>query len=282
MLITERSASGTSIVTDEMRKQFREDGVVVLRGLLEPTWLQMIDQGVLRNVKNPGPYQVRYYEGTDREFLMDMCNWFTIPEFRMLCSDSPLVDVIADLLDTQELRMFYDQIFVRDGSGGEKRMPWHQDTTWWVTAGMQICAVWMTNSVIPRDQALEFVRGSHLGPKYAGTMFDPANEVTPYYTGLTYDPLPDVQADREGFDIVAFDTEPGDAIVFHPQILHGGGASEGPRQTLSIRMYGDDVTYAGHPGEPQPPNPGLAATAKLGQPLRSTWFPQIYPRRPFV
>ena len=49
--------------------------------------------------------------------------------------------------------MFYDQIFVRDGGGGEKRMPWHQDTTWWVTAGMQICAVWMTNSHIPKDQA---------------------------------------------------------------------------------------------------------------------------------
>lgn len=222
-------------ITDEMRKQFREDGVVVLRGALEHTCLQMIDQGIARNLKVPGPFAVRYYEGTEREFLMDMCNWFCIPEYRMLCSDSPLVDYVADLLDTQELRMFYDQIFVREG-GREKRMPWHQDSTWWVTSGMQIAAVWMTNAHIPVDQALEFVKGSHRGPTYAGTMFAADDGVAPYYQDLSFEPLPDIQADRERFDIVSFETQPGDVIVFHPNMLHGGSASEGPRLTLSIRM----------------------------------------------
>jgi ectoine hydroxylase-related dioxygenase (phytanoyl-CoA dioxygenase family) len=262
-------------VTDEMKRQFREDGVVHLRQVLEPTWRELIAIGIRRNVNAPGPYRKRHYEGTEREFYDDYCNYATVPEFRMLLRDSPIVDVVASIVGTENLWLFYEQLFIKQG-GLSRRTPWHQDLTYWCTGGSQLAGFWITLDRIPADQSLEFVRGSHRGPLFAGTSFDANDETAPFYAD--WPRIPDIEADRDSFDIVSFDIEPGDAVMFHPATLHGGGASEGRRRTLSVRFFGDDVVYEERPGRTEPPFPGLAATCTPGEPLRGAWFPQLLPR----
>jgi hypothetical protein len=61
-------------------------------------------------------------------------------------------------------------------------------------------------------------------------------------------------------------------------VLHGGGASKQERRTLSLRFFGDDVVYEPRPGKASPPFPGVDASVKPGEPLRSSWFPQVRPR----
>ena len=46
------------------------------------------------------------------------------------------------------------------------------------------------------------------------------------------------------------------------------------RRTLSIRFFGDDVTYEPRP-RPEPPYPGIAEVCEPGEPLRGHWFPQL-------
>lgn len=263
-------------ITAETRRQFLEDGIVHLRQVLAPTWLQLIETGINRNLHVKGPYQKLHFEGTPREFYDDYCNYWNIPEYRMFMRDSPVVDLIADLLATSELRMLYEQIFIKQG-GISRRTPWHQDMTYFPAKGMQTCAAWITLDPVSAKQSLEFVRGSHLGPLYAGMTWDPNDETTPFYA--EWPRLPDIEAHREDYDIISFDTEPGDILVFHPSVLHGGGASEGQRRAWSIRFFGDDVIYEERPdGRSAPPFPGLEATCKPGDPLRSSWFPLVYPR----
>jgi len=274
-MATMRATRAAEYVTDEMRRQFREDGVVHLRQVLEPTWLELIAMGIRRNVNAPGPWRKRHYEGTEREFYDDYCNFAAVPEYRMLLRDSPIPDVVADIMGTESLWLFYEQIFLKQG-GLSRRTPWHQDLTYWCTGGTQLCGFWITLDPIPAAQSLEFVRGSHLGPLYAGTSFDPNDETTPFYAD--WPRIPDIEADRDGFDIVSFEIEPGDVVMFHPATLHGGGASEGRRRTLSIRFFGDDVVYEQRPGRSEPPYPGLPATCTPGEPLRGSWFPQLLPR----
>jgi ectoine hydroxylase-related dioxygenase (phytanoyl-CoA dioxygenase family) len=259
-------------VTAELRARFWDDGVVVLPQVLEPTWMDLVELGVRRNLRNPGPYATRHYPGTAREFVDDYCNYHAIPEYRMLLEHSPLVDVVAAVLDTERLWLFYEQIFIKDAPQGEaRRTPWHQDTTYWITGGRQIAGAWIT---------LEFVRGSHLGPTYAGTAFDYHDETTPFAPLDVYDRIPDIEADRTRHDIVSFATRRGDVVLFHPGLLHGGGATSTsrPRRTLSIRFFGDDVVYRPQP-RPAPTYPGISALVKPGEPLRGPWFPQLYPRR---
>jgi ectoine hydroxylase-related dioxygenase (phytanoyl-CoA dioxygenase family) len=128
------------------------------------------------------------------------------------------------------------------------------------------------------EESLEFVRGSHRGPLYAGTSFDAYDETKPYYPDSDWPRLPDIEADRDAWDIVSFRNEPGDAVLFHPSVLHGGGAAGIRRHTLSLRFFGDDVVYSPRPGKPSPQCPGVAATHRPGDPLRSAWFPQVLPK----
>jgi len=78
---------------------------------------------------------------------------------------------------------------------------------------------------------------------------------------------------------VSFPITRGDVILFHPGLLHGGGATAdgSPRRTLSIRFFGDDVVYAPKK-RPAPIYPGTSALIEPGQPLRGPWFPQVHPR----
>lgn len=267
-------------VTTEMKRQFWEDGVVLLPQVLERTWMDLVELGVTRNLRNPGPYCTMHYDGTPRQFLDDYCNYHAVPEYQMLLAHSPVVDVVAAVLGTEHLWLFYEQIFVKEASQGEaRRTPWHQDTTYWITGGRQIAGFWITLDDTPADESLEFVRGSHLGPTYAGTAFDYDDETTPYTPLDVYDRIPDIEADRASHDIVSFPTRRGDVVLFHPGLLHGGGArlGGGARRTLSIRFFGDDVVYKRQP-RPAPPYPGTSALVRPGEPLRGPWFPKLYPR----
>lgn len=263
----------------ELGATLRRDGVVAIRGALEPTWVELVELGIRRNLLNPGPYLLRHYANTPREFIDDYCNYWSVPEYRMLLDNSPIVDLIAGLLGSEGIWLFYDQIFVKESAQADdsagRRTPWHQDSTYWVTrpTDHQQCACWITVTPTPIEESLEFVRGSHLGPTYAGTMFDPDDETVPFEPSRQR--IPDIEADRDNFDIVSFPVEPGDVVVFHPNTLHGGGSpTKASRRTLSIRFFGDDVTYQQR-RVPQPPYPGLSAQCRPGEPLRGPWFPQL-------
>ena len=91
--------------------------------------------------------------------------------------------------------------------------------------------------------------------------------------------MPDIQADRGAYDIVAFDMEPADCIVFHGLTVHGapGNTSlERRRRALSTIWLGDDTTFAARPGPVRPlfEGHGLAP----GDPSDCEYFPRVWPR----
>jgi len=267
----------TAPVGSGVADRFREDGVVHLPQLLHPEWLELISRGIERNLRNPGPYGRRLYADTPREHYLDYLNYDAVPEYQNLLAESPIVDVVAEVLGTERLWLFFEQLWIKE-PGADRRTPWHQDATYWITGGEQVAGFWITLDPLGAEESLEFVRGSHLGPLYGGTQLDhaPDDDTAPLYD--EWPRLPDIQADRAAWDIVSFPNQPGDVVMFHPATLHGGGAGSGGRRTLSLRFFGDDVVYAPRPGRPSPSFPGVALTLEPGAPLRSWWFPQVRPR----
>lgn len=89
-------------------------------------------------------------------------------------------------------------------------------------------------------------------------------------------PVPD--PDSEGMDIREFEMEPGDAVAFNFNILHGARGNEAAarRRAFSLRLVGDDALYTERPGPTSPPFPGHGM--KEGDRLREDWFPVIYQR----
>jgi ectoine hydroxylase-related dioxygenase (phytanoyl-CoA dioxygenase family) len=156
--------------------------------------------------------------------------------------------MVRRLWDVEDLWYLGEQLFLKEG-GNSRRTPWHQDTSYLRMMGSQLVAVWLSLDPLPKAHSLEMVRGSHLGTLYNGSAFAAHDDTAPLYKRSLLPRLPDIQARRDEFDIVAWDVEPGDLLVFHLDMLHGGaGTVPGlRRRTLSLRFLGPDVVFDGRP-----------------------------------
>lgn len=272
-------ADWRTLIPPNVKQNYERDGVVVIRQAIHPEWLNVLELGIDRVVTGANPLKFTFYEGTDGAFLDSTRNFDANPEFRRTLYDSPVADMLGDFIGSDNIWLLFDHVFVKDG-GTCQRTPWHQDLTYWPVAGSQIASMWITLDPIPKHESLEFVRGSHHEPLYDG--FDPSSSARndPYY-GEGFPPLPDIEAEREKWDIVSWDIEPGDVIVFHPGVLHGGGpTTEGrKRRTLAVRCYGDDVVYDERPPTRRtaPQTPALSLQLKPGDPLRNSYYPRLRP-----
>ena len=133
------------------------------------------------------------------------------------------------------------------------------------------------------------MRGSHLGPMYNTSAFDPHDDTKPIFEDLDLPRLPDIEADRQGHDIVSWAVEPGDVIVFHANVLHGGApTSPGRRRrTVSLRYFGEDATYRPLQRVATDPEGKRVATTlasafggsmEPGSPFRHEMFHHVRPR----
>ncbi len=270
-----------SLITTDVIEAYRRDGVVFLPQAIHPDWLALIEQGINRILMSGSPLIQTFFKDLPGEFK-DMVRHFDVtPEFQRLLYYSPIADMIQKLIDSENVWLLFDHVFVKEG-GFCRKTPWHQDMPYWPVAGEQIASMWITLDPIPKEECLEFIPGSHRRTMYDG--FSPADaddDVTIGFYGKDLPRLPDIEAEREKWDIVSFDITPGDVVLLHPGVLHGGGhTTEGhKRRTLSARLYGDDMVYAKRPDtRPTVPlTPGLHQALKPGDPLRSPYYPRLRP-----
>jgi hypothetical protein len=219
------------------------DGVVCLQGALTPAAFEKVEAAVEWSLANPSPTAVRFYPDEPARFFEDRGY-----NHSQLVRDVGLDAMMAALWGVDRLWYLGEQLFLKDG-GTSRRTPWHQDTSYLRMLGSQLAACWISLDPLPREHCLEFVRGSHKGVLHNGSAFAAHDDTAPLYKQSKLPRLPDIQADREAFDIVAWDVEPGDIIIFHLGVLHGGaGTAPGlRRRTISLRFLGPDVVFDGRP-----------------------------------
>jgi ectoine hydroxylase-related dioxygenase (phytanoyl-CoA dioxygenase family) len=268
------------LISEDVVRQFEQDGVVLVRQALHPDWLMLIAMALQRVLGDSSVTKHKFFARQQGEFQETVRNFDSSVEIRRLLFDSPLADMLGRCMGSHAVWYYSDEFFIKD-AGGCERTPWHQDTPYFPVAGTQLASVWISLDPLRQDECLEFVVGSHRKTLYDG--FDPANPGDPsasyYKQGLPQ--LPDIQADRAAWPIVSWDIEPGDIIISSPSIIHGGGPTrvDGRRRALAVRMFGDDVVFATRPPTMPtvPLTPGLGEHLRPGDPLRSPWYPQLRP-----
>lgn len=220
-------------------RQLREDGVVMLGGALGAEALADVEAAFAASLADPGDGAVHFYPDEDARFFQATGQSY-LPLVRRIGLDT----MMAELWDEDRLWYLGEQLFLKDG-GYSRRTPWHQDTSYLRMRGSQMVACWITLDPLPREHCLEFVRGSHRGTLYNGSAFSPKDDTAPLYKASPLPRLPDIEANRGEYDIVSWKLTPGDMIVFHLGILHGGGGTtpEMRRRTASIRFIGPDVVF---------------------------------------
>ncbi len=254
---------------------FAADGVVCLRGVIPPEWIERVTKGIEKNLLEPGVHH-SYADGETRRFFQDANNWQRISEFESFVRSSPAREIAGHLLRASQICFLHDHVLVKHG-GASKATPWHQDQPYSPVDGWQFCTMWMPIDPVARDTALECVAGSHAARKW----YRPQRFVDGALRAED-DPrwsvLPDINADRSAYRIVSWDMEPGDIVVFHGLTLHGAPANHGaqPRRVLSTRWLGDDARVQRRSGKMSPPLPDDAPAD--GEPFESSHFPLVWKR----
>ena len=153
--------------------------------------------------------------------------------------------------------------------------------------GPHLLNIWISFEGIPKENSLEIVRGSHLSTQYDGTSYlDPSDPTAPVWGEDYFPRLPDIEAERKNdpmsWDVICWDVEPGDALVFHSGSLHGGAPVTPAcptRHTLVLRFFGDKLFYRPLPDKKA--NFGADASAlndpslTPGDPYRSSYYAQL-------
>lgn len=219
------------------------DGVVNLKGALTPEAFRKVEAAVEWSLANPSPTASKFYPKEPAKFFEDRGN-----NHAALVREIGLDSMVGALWGEERVWYMGEQLFLKEG-GASRRTPWHQDTSYLRMMGSQLIACWITLDPLPKEHCLEFVRGSHKGTLYNGSAFAAADDTAPLYKDSRLPRLPDIQANREAFDILSWDLDPGDIIVFHLGALHGGaGTAPGlRRRTISMRFMGPDVVFDGRP-----------------------------------
>ncbi len=254
----------------------RRDGVVHLPAVLDRAALAAAQDAYEWSLAHPGPGAARIAQATEATFYNDLFNPGCLEGYADMLAASPIPRLVSDLWGGGPVWFMYEQVFLKEG-GETRRTPWHQDSSYLTIAGPHLAVVWITFEATSAAASLELVRASHRGPLYNGSRFELGDDTAPLHPASVLPRLPDIEADRAAWDIVSFAIEPGDIVVFHPAMLHGGAPTHGGgrRRTLTLRFFGEEAFYDPRDGRAGPPIRGFHERMSAGDPFRDPSFARL-------
>jgi ectoine hydroxylase-related dioxygenase (phytanoyl-CoA dioxygenase family) len=254
---------------------FQRDGAVCVRAAFSAKDVGLVERGIERNLARPSDRALVASRPNDPgRFFEDFCNWQRIPEFEQFIRRSPAAAIAAELMGSREVRLFHDHLLVKE-PGTRQQTPWHQDQPYYNVEGFQNVSMWMPVDPVDRESTPEFVAGSHRGPWLMPRTF--MDQQAKWFPEGSLAELPDIEGDRDAFEILAWELEPGDAVFFHMLTLHAAGGATRRRRAFSVRFLGDDATHAPRAWKTSPHFPGLADELPAGAPMEHPLFPIIWP-----
>jgi ectoine hydroxylase-related dioxygenase (phytanoyl-CoA dioxygenase family) len=252
------------------------DGIVHVPGVLTPAEVAVAARGIEAVLADPGPMAKVASGGDDPgRFAEDFCRWGEVPEIAELALRSRLPAMAAELLQSPRVRLYHDHVLVKEG-GTTQRTPWHQDQPYYNVDGSGISA-WIPVDPVPVAGCLELIAGTHRGPWLMPRTF--LDGQAKWFPEGSLGELPDIEADRDGYDIRRYEMAAGDAIFFDFLTVHGapGFPFTGRRRVLSLRYLSDRARHAPRRWHTSPQFHGLAAELADGVDMDHPLFPVVWP-----
>ena len=241
-----------SLLSQANVDEYRQHGVVHLHNVFDAECIASVRQGIEKNMAAPSPrFEARMAGSSAARYCEDFWVWSEFPEFERFVRSSPAARIGAELMGAKRVNLVMDNWFLRE-AGASARAPWHHDISYFDFDGT-ICVLWLPLEAADRNEGIQFVRGSHLWDRlFMRVWFKdhlPAAEAQ-WVNGKYYEPPPDIDANREQYDIVSFDVNEGDCIVFDIRTLHGSAAgtpSSKAHSRYTLRMAAEDarICYRG-------------------------------------
>jgi len=233
-------------IDEQQIDQYWADGAIVVRNAISDEWLERLAAAIERDIENPGPWD-HSYDVAGGRFHGNLRIWQNDPDFAAFCLDSPAVDIARQVVRATRLNLLYDQLFVKEARA-DHRTRWHNDQPYWPVSGKDVISVWVAlDHTTAENGRLEFVRGSHEWDRwFQPEAFGPNRGTSMYERNPDYEQMLDIEADRDAYDIITWDVEPGDVYVFSAMTVHGApgnATADRRRRGYTVRYCGDDVFY---------------------------------------
>jgi len=264
------------MVTEQDIERFEYHGAVCMRQVFDVGWLKQLGEGIDKNFSSPGPDSTVYTsEGAPGAFYDDYCNWRRFPEYESFVLNSPAAEIAGRLTRSSTARIYHEHVLIKE-PGTQEVTPWHHDLPYYGVDGDQLCSIWLPLDPVPQSACPEFLSGSH----NSGVLYYPRLFVdhTDYAHGVEgFHTIADIDSNRDDYDILSWQLEPGDCIVFHMRTVHGAPGTVGQRDRrrgFSTRWLGDDARFAVRPWKTSPPYPEVKLEA--GDPMEHSSFPVVW------
>ena len=238
-------------ITPEEVETYHRDGVLLLPGMFDKDWIELLNKGLDANIEAPTRRSRIWYKDTSgRSMFYDHTAWKGIEEYRKFIFNSPAAQICGQLMRSTTINFFFDSVFVRS-TGTQFETPWHQDEPYWSVEGYDACSIWMPLGPVKRKNALSFVPGSHrLKTVFKQYNFGDLNPVRKKnvdqvdFSDIAEQEFPDINADPKRFGVVSWDMQPGDCIAFNGRTMHGGSGKlddDCELRVFTTKWVGDDV-----------------------------------------
>lgn len=276
-------------LSEEQVVSFRTSGVVKVSEAVDPSWIpelltvadgQLTKPSKWVNDVNPAASENRLF--TDRYL------WRHNDVIHRFVHDSGCARLAAQAMGSNSARFYFDHLLIKKVNT-PTITPWHQDAPYWPFRGKQIASIWLALTPVTLEgSGMEFIRGSHFDdvyylPEVFGGADNKSGQWANEQQGVA---VPDIDANREEYDIVSFDMAPGDALIFSAWILHGArgnSSSTQDRVALSTRWLGDDVLWDPREGVDPTVDPAQVLVEPGMPPRDNSFFPEIFSAgRPFA
>lgn len=248
MLVDDVLGHPTRILSEAQRKQFFEDGCLVVEGLVDGKWLDRLHTAMDNNVEAS-----RNVTESDARFVLESGHSSDTPRLRRLsspvshdpdfwafASESVCADVAADVCGP-DVKFYHSKLNFKWPEGGQ-RFDWHQDIQAWphtdyspVTIGVYL------DDVAQMQGPLKAIRGSHLEPLYS--MYD---ENRNWVLRIPEDELPVDWRSRE----ISLTGGAGSLVLLSCRVIHGSEANYSARMRpllLNVYSSADSMPYGANP-----------------------------------
>jgi ectoine hydroxylase-related dioxygenase (phytanoyl-CoA dioxygenase family) len=278
-----------AITSDEV-ETYHRDGVVLLPGMFDGDWIDLLKQGLVVNFDDPTERsRVWDRDAAGRTMLYDSQAWQRIAEYRQFIFDSPAAQIAGQLMGSAAVNFYFDAVFVRS-PGSQFATPWHQDEPYWSVEGYDTCTIWMPLVPVKRENALAYVPGSHhldsVFHQYNFANLNPDGKLAVDqvdFSSVAESAFPDINADPEYFGVVSWDMQAGDCVAFNSRIMHGGSGKLDDDRELRVfttKWLGDDVRIKFRDCGMDPDHSAVmtAHGLKPGDRPGTDLYPQVWPR----
>jgi ectoine hydroxylase-related dioxygenase (phytanoyl-CoA dioxygenase family) len=234
-------------------EKYKLNGAIFLKNKFDIKWIEKLKKGIEKDIKNPSPrFKSHTLKSNIPAYLEDYWTWNLVPEFKDFVFNSPYAEIASELISAKKINLVMDNWFLRE-AGSKSTTPFHHDISYFDMEGT-MCVLWLPLQATGKDESIVWIKGSHLWDKlFLRVLFKEGHKVEgkeSIINGKKYELPPDILGNKEKYEFLKWDCEPGDCVIFDMRTLHGTLSSLIPQKTLSrytLRVAKEDakISYVG-------------------------------------